>query len=344
MIQRLEDFLSEPMVRSIRKKIENQKRYATDGATGEVMPFVFKTSGTGETDPTTNRRNGKSPITLGKDSFIRIPIEIYDPWNKKNKYITLQNITSYETQYIDDPLNPGQKKSVEVPVVEPIFFDGGILRVPVDREILLAIMMLAHNNVGKPKEMTAKDKLNQHFTWYEDKLSMYVGVTINRANEIQLMGRAIAYASSYTLDQKREVLYAVSQDPRFKNFDPTNRTYDAIENDIFVLAKEYPREFLNANVKEEMKVELAVFDGMARNMIVHDVDNGKYSVMTLGGEKPLYKYQKATETNPEKSLIKHLLHSDNASKKAWVLGLTKPQSHPYMPEEEVKEPKEALAA
>jgi hypothetical protein len=345
MIQKLEDFLSAPMCASIRKKIANQKKYATDGATGEVIPFVFKLTGTGEPDPTTNRKNGKAPLALGRDALINIPIEIYDPWNKGSKYITLENITGYETSYIDDVLNPGQKKAFQKPKVEPIVFEKGILRVPIEREILLAIMMLAHNNIGKPKDMAAKDKMIQHFTWHEDKHSMYVGTTVNKVDEIQLMARAIQYAGTYTMDQKREVLFTVSKDPRFKQYDPTNRTYEAIDNDIFVLAKEHPRDFLHANVKEDIKVELAVFDGISRKMIVHDVENGKYSVVTLGGERPLYKYQKATETAPERALIKHLLHPDNASKKAWILGLTKPQSHPYMPEEETVEPKEeAIAA
>lgn len=323
----LEELLSPSAYKSLTKKIERQKRFKTDG-NGETLPFIYKLSGTGVLDKTV-----KPHKEMNRDAYMEEAMQIYDPWAKGNKFVIIRNVTGKEAKLVGD--GAGGMKHVDIETTERIVFESGYCYVPVDRPYLLAIMMFSHHNMSKPNEMKAKNiTIAPFLTWTEDSSTLFTGVEINKVNDIMLRFKAIEFAKKYTIEQKRELLNLVSQDDKFKLFSPLNKLSDAIDNDFFVFANDFPREFLDSNVTDNSRLDLMIHDAKARNIITHDLENGKWIAHSGNKNQNILSYNKVNETNPDRALFDFLLNVKNEKTRMWIESLVKPKPHPYLPEEE----------
>ncbi len=333
----LEEILSPTAYKLVQKKIENQKRYKTDSNSGYTMPFVFKFSDTGSIDHTV-----KPPKEIGRNYSFEPIFRIYDPWRKSgSKTINLPNVTGVEPKTTND--NMGNTITIDVPSHSRIQFEGGILEVPVDNEWLVAIAVLADNNMSKPQEMKNKNAVvSPNHQWVEDTASLYTGVEVKPVNDILLRNTALNFAKEYTFETKRQVLAeAFKKDSeKYKAYNPEGKASEAIDNDLFIFADKYPREFLHLNVTDDTKVDLLILDLKARGIVLHDAENAKFIEKRGDKEEKLFTYNKVSNTeHPDVLLKKFLTDVKNEKKREWLEKLVKPMKHPYILEEEEVAPK-----
>lgn len=325
MSELLEKTLSPKLYGVLKKRIQERINYNTNPITGVVEPFLFVLEGTGVID-----RQVDPPKAIFRDAYLDGRTIIYDPFDEKKNSKIIRNVTSVDIRYDED-----KQKEVSVEIVEPVIFKNGYCKVSIEEEHKLAYLMFGDGNISKPSKLTRGNALPL-IKWTEDKSTLYSTKASTEVLDIKLLGKALEIAGKADLTRMKDVLFNVSRNEKFASYNPENKTSDAITNDFFVFVRNQPRMFLETNVDDRSKAELAVTETTLKGILVHDKENAKYMLDAYGKQSVFFAYNKVTASNPEKELMEFLLDAKNGEKLAKLQKANKPRLHPYLPEEDTK--------
>jgi len=320
--------LSPKLREVLEKRIKDRETYNKNPITGDPDPFRFILEGTGVVDNSVS-----PPRIIFRDAYLDAKTTVYDPYDAKKPSKIVRNVVSTEPRSVEK--EDGSVSEVLVEVTEPVHFLNGYCLVHTHEINKLAYLMFGAGNMSKPKQlMRTGDK--PLIRWTEDGKTLYTAKSNTEIGEIRLLAKALEVAQRADITRMKAVLSLVSKEDKYSSYEPSNKNYDAIQNDFFVFARNNPKAFLDANVDDKTKVEVLVTETQLKGILVNDTEKACWMISFRSSPTKFMPYNKVTTVNPEVELINFLLDVKNEAKLNSLIKMNKPRLHPYLPDEEPK--------
>lgn len=323
--------LSPKLQEVLDKRIADRIRFYTDSSTGLTTPFVFRLEGADSID-----KSVSPPKLMRKNAYLPPKTDIYDPYDKKQPVKIVRNVTDVDIRWDEE-----KQREVSVETVQPVEFIQSYCYVQVNEINKLAYLMFGDGNMSKPKFLQ-RQGAKPMIRWEESSTTLHSGRDRNEVGDIMLLSKALEVAKRADFARQRLVLATVCKEEKFASFDPNGKDSIAINNDFFIFAKNYPKQFLYTNVEENVKVEVLVTEAELKGIIKIDPSTSSWKIASGDGFVKLMGYNAITDTDPEKALVKFLLDPKNERSLKNLEFQNKPKHHPYMPSDvDIPEPVEA---
>lgn len=312
--------LSPKLQEVLEKRISERKRFYTDDKTGITAPFVFKLEGADSVD-----RTVQPPKLMRKNAYLPPKTDVYDPYDKKQPVKIVRNVTDVDIRWDED-----KQREVSVENVEPVEFVQSYCYVQVNEVNKLAYLMFGDGNMSKPSYLK-RQGANPMIKWEESNTTLYSGRDRNEVGDIMLLSKALEVAKRADFTRQQLVLSTVCKEEKFKDYNPAGKSSMAINNDFFIFAKNYPRQFLHTNVENDTKVEVLVAECELKGILRLDREKAKWDIAKGDDYVKFMAFNAITDTDPEKALVKFLLDAKNANSLKNLEYANKPKHHPYLP-------------